>query len=106
MDSNQKDQDILSTPDAQYVRQSWDEVRRIVRENRIDEFMRVPSDLRLYREYCFKLKREYGSVMSFVLKERLGWEESEMEAEENGERFGDESELTISSNMSDDQLMT
>ncbi|KAL8835982.1 MAG: hypothetical protein Q9170_003105 [Blastenia crenularia] len=42
-------------------------------ENRIDRFVRVPSDLRRYLEYNSKLKKEHGSVMEFVLKERLRW---------------------------------
>ena len=41
--------------------------------NRIDRFQRVPSDLRRYLEYTAQIKAEYGSVMRFVVKERLGW---------------------------------
>ena len=44
-------------------------------DNRIDLLQRVPSDLRSYLEYNFKLKKEYGSVMAFVLRNRLGWED-------------------------------
>ena len=43
--------------------------------NRIDQFQRVPSDLRRYLEFNAKLKQEYGSVMIFVLWERLKWED-------------------------------
>lgn len=41
--------------------------------NRIDRFQRVPSDLRKYLEYTAQIKAEYGSVMRFVVKERLRW---------------------------------
>lgn len=41
--------------------------------NRIDRFQRVPSDLRKYLEYTAHIKAEYGSVMRFVVKERLRW---------------------------------
>ncbi|KXS93343.1 hypothetical protein AC579_4526 [Pseudocercospora musae] len=68
-----KDQETLATPDAVYRRQSWDDIQRFIRENRLQLFQRVPSDLRLYREYCSKLIREYGSIMNFVLRERLRW---------------------------------
>lgn len=71
---NQKDQRILSTLDADYQRQSWTAVQQLIRHNRLDLFMRVPSELRLYREYCAKLVREYGSIMEFVMQERLCWE--------------------------------
>ncbi|EME83693.1 uncharacterized protein MYCFIDRAFT_85064 [Pseudocercospora fijiensis CIRAD86] len=70
-----KDQETLRTPDAAYRRQTWDEIQRFIRENRLELFQRLPSDLRLYREYCSKLIREYGSIMDFVLQERLEWEE-------------------------------
>ncbi|MCJ1434519.1 hypothetical protein MMC27_003888 [Xylographa pallens] len=73
IDANTKDRGILSTPDSEYSRQTWEEVQQIIRTNRIDLFQRVPSDLRRYLAYNFKLKKEYGSVMHFVLKERLQW---------------------------------
>ncbi|EGD97195.1 hypothetical protein TESG_04609 [Trichophyton tonsurans CBS 112818] len=65
---------ILSTPDSEYVRQDWDLVRQIIASNRIDLFRRVPSDLRRYLEYTSYVKSKYGSVMNFVVRERLRWE--------------------------------
>lgn len=41
--------------------------------NRIDRFQRVPSELRKYLEYMAQIKSEYGSVMRFVVRERLCW---------------------------------
>lgn len=41
--------------------------------NRIDRFQRVPSELRKYLEYMGRIKAEYGSVMRFVVTERLCW---------------------------------
>ncbi|KAF4123967.1 Protein of unknown function (DUF3605) [Geosmithia morbida] len=69
-----KDQLVLAMPDSTYTRQTWDEVRRIVRENRLDEFKRVPSHLRRYRAFTSNLARDHGSVANFILRERLGWE--------------------------------
>jgi len=76
MDAGEKDRLILSTPDEQYRRLSWSEVREFIRSNRIDLFQRVPSDLRRYLDYAHSIKRQYGSVMEFVIKERLGWEDA------------------------------
>ncbi|MCJ1476286.1 hypothetical protein MMC13_004952 [Lambiella insularis] len=73
LNANAKDRGILSTSDADYHRQTWPEVQQIIRTNRIDLFQRVPSDLRRYLGYSAKLKKEYGSVMNFVLQERLQW---------------------------------
>lgn len=34
----------------------------------------MPSELRLYREFCADVGERYGSVREFVVRERLGWE--------------------------------
>ncbi|KAK5154454.1 hypothetical protein LTS14_006589 [Recurvomyces mirabilis] len=68
-----KDQAILSTPDSYYHRHSWSQVTDLITRNRLDLLQRVPSDLRRYREYCFKIVKEHGSIMSFILIHRLHW---------------------------------
>lgn len=68
-----KDQGIISTPDASYRLIRWPEVQRIIADNRIDHFQRVPSELRRYLAYNWSLKQQYGSVMEFMLQKRLGW---------------------------------
>jgi hypothetical protein len=89
---NPKDLSIISTPDALYCTITWPDVRKIIAENRIDAFQRVPSDLRRYLAYNWKLKKEYGSVMEFVLSERLRWKEP-IRAE--GMPFEKESDIKI-----------
>jgi len=74
-DLKDKDIGILSTPDNEYHVLTWPEVQKIISDNRIDFFQRVPSDLRRYLEYNFMLKKQYGSVMNFVLSKRLQWTE-------------------------------
>ncbi|KZF22444.1 hypothetical protein L228DRAFT_248133 [Xylona heveae TC161] len=73
INANPKDQRILSTPDQEYHRLTWAEVQDIVKSNQIGLFQRAPSDLRKYLAYSAKLKKEYGAVVNFVLKERLQW---------------------------------
>lgn len=70
---NERDRKILSTLDKDYHLQTWEDVSYMIKENRIDLFQRVPSDLRRYREYSAKLIKEHGSIMEFVMKERLRW---------------------------------
>lgn len=72
---NEKDIGILSTPDADYKIQSWPSVRETISANRLDLFQRLPSDLRRYLQYTHSLKQQYGSVMNFVLSQRLHWRE-------------------------------
>ncbi|GAW14401.1 hypothetical protein ANO14919_038030 [Xylariales sp. No.14919] len=71
---NAKDKGIISTPDAEYRPSSWPEVRKLILDNRLDLFQRVPSELRRYLEYTWKLKQDYGSVMNFILTQRLHWD--------------------------------
>lgn len=71
---SEKDVRILSTPDFQYHVLTWPEVQSIIVRNRLDLFQRVPSELRRYLAYNFELKKQYGSVMQFILSQRLTWE--------------------------------
>lgn len=47
-----------------------------VATNKIDQFQRVPSDLRKYLEYTAKIKAAYGSILDYVVKNRLQWEDN------------------------------
>ena len=72
---NDKDREILSTPDVHYRRQTWEQVQNLIQTNRLDLLERIPSDLRKYREYCAKLVKDYGSITAFMMQERLRWED-------------------------------
>jgi hypothetical protein len=71
---NAKDRAILATPDHLYHRQTWQEVQQLIHDNRLEDFTRVPSDLRAYRQFCADVAESHGSLLSFILKERLGWQ--------------------------------
>jgi hypothetical protein len=68
-----KDRGIISTLDSEYEIDSWAVVQQKVAQNRLDLFQRVPSDLRRYLGFSWKLKQDYGSVMNFILNSRLQW---------------------------------
>lgn len=68
-----KDVGILATRDQNYHAQSWDRVADIVRSGRLQDFRRWPSDLRRYREFVWRVKRDKGSVLEYMLTERLHW---------------------------------
>lgn len=85
---SERDQKLVGRLDKDYQRLTWPEVKKVIgrwmhhaaetwltleEDNKLDRFDRVPSDLRRYIEYNAKLKEEYGSVMDFVVKERLKW---------------------------------
>ncbi|TGJ85421.1 hypothetical protein E0Z10_g3357 [Xylaria hypoxylon] len=71
---NAKDTGIISTPDAEHHLTTWPEVQKLILNNRLDLFQRVPSELRKYLQFTWKLKQDYGSVMNFILTERLHWD--------------------------------
>lgn len=71
---SEKDKGIIGTPDSEYRVATWPEVQKIVADNRLGAFRRIPSHLRRYLEYTWQLKRDYGSIMKFVLDKRLRWE--------------------------------
>ncbi|KAK0119040.1 hypothetical protein ONS95_007904 [Cadophora gregata] len=70
-----KEHAIIGTPDNDYHILTWGEVRQAIAINALDAFQRIPSDLRRYLAYNHYLKEKYGSVMNFVLRERLDWTE-------------------------------
>jgi len=67
--------EVLSTLDGAYKKHDWEMVKETIKTNHLEHFQRLPSDLRKYLEYMFHIKKKYGSVMSFVVKERLCWGE-------------------------------
>ncbi|KAF2662035.1 hypothetical protein K491DRAFT_687018 [Lophiostoma macrostomum CBS 122681] len=69
----EKDRRIIGTPDSEYARLTWDECRELIRNNRVGDFHRVPSDLRRYRQFTHRLVKEYGSILNFIKNERLRW---------------------------------
>ncbi|KAH6709379.1 hypothetical protein BKA61DRAFT_614125 [Leptodontidium sp. MPI-SDFR-AT-0119] len=83
---------IISTPDNEYRTLSWSEVRHVIAINALDAFQRIPSDLRRYLAYNHYLKQKHGSVMNFILRERLSWTEPIVS---DGKHFEKESDVKI-----------
>ena len=73
-DISDKDRGIIATPDSEYTRMGWDEVRQLASKNQLSMFYRVPSELRLYKAFLSDLKQRYGGVGDYILKEKLHWE--------------------------------
>ncbi|KAL4783152.1 hypothetical protein BJX76DRAFT_348829 [Aspergillus varians] len=93
---SEKNIGILSTPDEQYQKQGWEFVRQIVETNKIDQFQRLPSDLRRYLKFKDHIVANYGSIMRFVVKERLCWGDGSAEdLEPKGQPFEYEEDMRI-----------
>ena len=74
MNLNEKDRRCVAMPDAAYHALSWTKVSDIIATNNLEVFQRVPSELRRYKAFTYRLAQQYGSIASFVLRERLRWQ--------------------------------
>jgi hypothetical protein len=45
--------------------------------DRVDLFHRKPSDLRRYRQFTYRITKEHGSILKFIVNERLQWKTME-----------------------------
>lgn len=63
----------LSITDDQFESHTWENLKEIIANNRLETLRRWPSDLKRYMKWSTKTKKEYGSIMAFVMKERLKW---------------------------------
>lgn len=71
--------------------QTWPEVVSIIRQNRLGDFRRYPTELRRYREFVWNVQRQWGSVMAYLLSERIGWAATTIQSSSssNGCRSGE-----------------
>ncbi|KAG9238355.1 hypothetical protein BJ875DRAFT_480464 [Amylocarpus encephaloides] len=70
-----RDQTILSTPDSEYPILSWEEAQELVKANQINLFHRQPSQLRRYHFFSHHVRKKYGSLLNFILSQKLEWTE-------------------------------
>ncbi|KAF3906179.1 hypothetical protein ABW20_dc0100898 [Dactylellina cionopaga] len=75
-----KDQEILNTPEHLFHIQTWSDLRCIIAENRLEDLKRRPGDLRRYLEWGARTRQEYGSVLKYILTQRLFWDEGNLAA--------------------------
>ncbi|KAF2859414.1 hypothetical protein K470DRAFT_99401 [Piedraia hortae CBS 480.64] len=73
--SNPKDLAILSTPESSFPLLDWPTILAIVETNSLEKFIRTPLSLLKYRAYCHEITNTHGSVMNYMLRERLNWTE-------------------------------
>ncbi|KAI1758966.1 hypothetical protein GGR53DRAFT_191346 [Hypoxylon sp. FL1150] len=62
---------VLSLTDEEYQYHDWEDMKKIIRENNLSVLKRKPSDLRRYMQWTAETKAEYGSMTTFLLKQRL-----------------------------------
>jgi hypothetical protein len=69
----------LSLADSDFTPHSWSNLHRLISTNQLDELKRWPSALKAYLAWTAHVKENYGSVMAYLLQQRLLWEPREDE---------------------------
>ncbi|THC91536.1 hypothetical protein EYZ11_008999 [Aspergillus tanneri] len=69
------DRMLLRQTDEEYEPHSWDELKWIIAENRLELFKRLPSHLRRYIKWSTSVKDQYGSILNYICQERLRWDQ-------------------------------
>lgn len=63
----------LSITDNDFQPHTWENLKQTIAENRLETLRRWPSDLKRYIAWSAKTKAEYGTIMAYIMKERLKW---------------------------------
>ncbi|KAF1941791.1 hypothetical protein EJ02DRAFT_403694 [Clathrospora elynae] len=69
----------LSLADADFTPHSWSNLHTLISSNRLEELKRWPSSLKAYLAWTAHVKQKFGSVMAYLLTQRLFWEPIEDE---------------------------
>ncbi|KAH7414278.1 hypothetical protein DE146DRAFT_30566 [Phaeosphaeria sp. MPI-PUGE-AT-0046c] len=64
----------LSISDADFTPHSWSNLHHLISTNQLDELKRWPSALKAYLAWTAHVKEKYGSIMTYLLQQRLFWE--------------------------------
>ncbi|KAK5257088.1 hypothetical protein LTR16_001650 [Cryomyces antarcticus] len=70
---NAADREVLAQTDEDFHLQTWEDLKRIISENRLEILKRRPSDLKRYIIWTTATKAEYGTIQNYILQKRLHW---------------------------------
>ncbi|KAG9247074.1 hypothetical protein BJ878DRAFT_415623 [Calycina marina] len=72
-DLSDLDRKILSMTDKEYIPHDWENIKEIISTNKLQDFTRYPSQLRLYLSWTSSIKQQYGSIQNFLCQTKLNW---------------------------------
>ncbi|KAF1841002.1 uncharacterized protein K460DRAFT_420837 [Cucurbitaria berberidis CBS 394.84] len=64
----------LSLADTDFTPHSWSNLHHLISTGQLEELKRWPSALKAYLAWTAHVKEKYGSVMPYLLQQRLLWE--------------------------------
>ncbi|OMP83912.1 hypothetical protein BK809_0001295 [Diplodia seriata] len=68
------DKRILALPsDAAFTPHTWTDLQRLLAANALDQLTRTPSQTRAYLDWSAAIRRQHGSILTYLLRERLRW---------------------------------
>jgi hypothetical protein len=91
----------LTLTDADSTPHSWTDLTSLISSNKLEELKRWPSALKAYLAWTAHVKQKYGSVMTYLLDQRLHWTPLPDETGalrfpvKNAVPFGDAEDFTI-----------
>ncbi|GAB0139252.1 hypothetical protein EsDP_00007464 [Epichloe bromicola] len=62
---------VLSQTDDEFKKHDWDDLKQVIETNNLSVLKRCPSDLRRYMTWTAETKAQYGSMMQYLLANRL-----------------------------------
>ncbi|KAI7362840.1 hypothetical protein KC354_g6964 [Hortaea werneckii] len=68
------DREVLATPDEEYHRITWEDLKHIIATNALEQLKSLPSDLRRYLAWSYNIKQAHGGILPYVIQERLHWQ--------------------------------
>ncbi|KAH9865488.1 hypothetical protein J1614_009072 [Plenodomus biglobosus] len=74
----------LSLRDADFTPHSWENLQHLISTQQLEALTRWPSQLKAYLAWTKHVKEKYGSVMAYLLTQRLFWTPLRNDAEEEG----------------------
>ncbi|EMD61290.1 hypothetical protein GGP41_003930 [Bipolaris sorokiniana] len=64
----------LYLTDAEFTPHSWSNLHELISANHLEELKRWPSSLKAYLAWTAHTKAKYGTIMAYLLDQRLHWQ--------------------------------
>ncbi|PWY67080.1 hypothetical protein BO94DRAFT_528371 [Aspergillus sclerotioniger CBS 115572] len=71
---SESDKESLLMSEDDFTPHTWNDIKQVIAKGDLSVLKRGPSDLRNYILWTWNIRANYGSVMHYVLSERLHWD--------------------------------
>ncbi|KAK5135568.1 hypothetical protein LTR08_005048 [Meristemomyces frigidus] len=67
------DKDVLATKEEDCKSVSWEELKHIIANNKLETLQRRPAETRRYLAWSYGIKQQYDGMTDYIVKEKLHW---------------------------------